>query len=1046
MRLKKLSNNFRNIAFLLSMFFAILTSAQNQKTVFGTVMADGAPLPGASVIVKGTTNGTATDFDGKFSLSVSSSATTLEVSYLGYVTQEVAITSGEITVVLVAESNALDEVIINVGYGSQKKSVVTGAISSVKAKDLEKVPAGRVENALQGKTSGVVIASNAGQPGSAATVRVRGVTTFDTNGGNNPIWVVDGVIMSSGELGSINQSDIESVEVLKDAASLAIYGARAASGVILVTTKKGKLGKVNFSYTGSASVQTPSKMLNLLNATQYAAIMNEKAAAAGQTIPYQDLSLYGKGTDWQKVIFNNALKYSNEFVVNGGSEKSTFYFSLGNLSQDGIVMKEISTYDRYNVRVNSDHKLKDWLTIGEKIGYSHQKAVGLGNTNSEYGGPLSSAINLDPITPIVETDPTIANGTKYSNEFVLRDENGNPYGISDVVGQEMTNPLAYAKTRLGQFAWSDDFLGNMYFEIQPVEFIKFKTSLGAKMAYWGNEGFNPKYYLSPTVNSTAVNSLYRNQFRNLNWNVENTLTFEKVFDKHNVNLLLGQGAYVDNEIYQAMNVTVLNLPTNDYQEASFNDYTLTDDNDDGYTYNGYAFKLTSLFARLMYNYDEKYLFTGIIRRDGSSRFGDNYKYGYFPSFSLGWVVSKESFWKQNDAISTLKIRGGYGKTGNSALGDFSYVGVIDGGYNYTWFDGNTVSVGATTTRIPNPDLHWEETAQTNIGFETKLFKDFNLTFDWYKKNTTGILRENPVPGYVGAEQPPIANIADMKNSGIEIELGYVKSIHDFNLSASANFSTNKNEITYLGYDIESVYDNAAGFQSMGSITISKVGEAYNSFYGYQTDGIFQNWAEVEAYTNGSGEMIQPDAVPGDFRWKDNNGDGQISDLDKVILGTSIPKMTFGFTINLDYKNFDLMALANGVAGNKIFQGLRRLDILNANYQTNVLSRWTGEGTSNDYPRLTNQDTNGNFTKMSDFYLEKGDYLKIKSLQLGYTVIGKESSKLGFEKMRVYIAGENLFTFTNYTGYDPEIGGNVMGIDRGYYPQAKTYSAGINIQF
>ncbi len=1043
MNLKLFSERFRRNVFLMSMFFVFIVSAQAQKTVNGTVNSGGLPLPGANVAAKGASVETSTDIDGKFTLKVPENVTMLVVSFVGYTTKEVAITNGNMTIELSEESNALEEVVINVGYGTQKKSVVTGAISKVTAKDLENVPNGRVEQALQGRTAGVTIAMNAGQPGAGSTVRVRGITTLNDN---NPLWVIDGVAVDPGALGALNQSDIESIEVLKDAASAAIYGAQSAAGVILVTTKKGKSGKLTVSYNGFEGVSSPERMLNLLNATQYGAIMNERYINGGGTgsVPYPDLGSLGKGTDWQNAVFSDsARRYLHEVSLSGGGEVSNYYFSFGTQSQEGIVMPEISSYNKKNIRLNSTHKVKDWLTIGQTIGYTHQKSIGIGNTNSEYGGPLASAINLDPITPIVETDPILANGITYSNPYVIRDNNGNPYGISGVVGQEMTNPIAYAKTRGGQYNWSDDFIGNVFAEVKLMKNLKLRSTLGAKLAYWGGQGFTPLFYLSPTVNNTTLNNLSRIENRAFNWNTENTLTYTKNIKDHNFTVLLGQGAYKNNEFFKVTSATHFGLSTNDYSEASFNDGTVTQDNKVGYAYDVPAVITTSLFGRVTYDYKEKYLFSGLIRRDGSSQFGPDNKYGTFPSVSLGWVPSKEEFWKENKIINTLKLRFSYGVTGNSRIPNFAYQAIIEGGRNYTFGNTGVVTSGSTPGRIANPELKWEETTQTNIGFDTKLLNDFTFTFDWYKKKTSGILLDPELPGYVGNEAPPFQNIGEMHNSGLEFELGYKKRINDFNLSVNANMATIKNEVDYLG---PVPYYNGPGFQSMGPVTRTQVGQAYNSFYGYQTAGVFQNQEEINAYTNASGGLIQPNAVPGDFRWKDVNGDGTITADDKKFLGSPLPKMTFGFTINMDYKNFDMMIFAQGAAGNKIFQGLRRLDIGNANYSTEVLSRWNGEGTSNSYPRISSSDNNGNFTNMSDFYLEDGDYLRFKVVQLGYTLPSTIINKIGMQKVRLYITAENLLTLTKYTGYDPEIGGDVFGIDRGYYPQARSFMFGANLQF
>lgn len=1002
---------------------------------------DGQPISGVSVVVKGSTTGTITDFNGNYTISAPGNST-LIFSFVGMKSQEVSVNmQSSINVVLTTEQTNIDEVVV-VGYGTQKKSVITGAISSVKSKDLEKVAPGRVDQALQGRVSGVTIASNSGQPGDAATIRVRGITTF--GGGNNPLWVVDGVVVDAGGIGYLNQNDIESIEVLKDAASAAIYGTRAATGVIMVTTKKGSEGSLTVSYNGFYGTSGPAKVLKLLNATQYAALMNERSVAGGGNVLFSDLSTLGKGTDWQKAIFNdNAQRYSHEISLSGGNAKSTFYASFGTQNQEGIVATDISNFKQENFRLNSTHKISKIFTFGQTLGYTHQKQIGIGNTNSEYGGPLSSAINLDPITPIVVTDPAMANAAPYSVNKVIRDSNGNPYGISSLVGQEMTNPLAYIQTRMGAYGWSDNFVGNAYLQAAITKDLVIKTTVGSKLAYWGNQSFTPVYYLSAT-NQVLKNNYYKQIENVFNWNVENTITYTKKIDNHNLTILLGQSAYRDN-YGGGQTVTLYDLPVTSYKDASFSFNIPDAKNRVGGAWDFIEHKLSSLFSRLNYDYKEKYMFTGIVRRDGSSRFGANHKYGVFPSFSLGWIVSKEGFWKWSDIFDQLKIRGGYGVVGNDAISDFGYLSTVSGGFNYTIGSSGAITPGYAPSSLDNPDLRWEQTSQANIGFDAQLIKSITMTFDYYKKKTTGILRPITIPGYVGVSSSPVGNIADMQNTGIEFEVGYRKKFGDLNFSVNGNIAYLKNKVLFIASDANYISGDAS-FQSMGEVTRTQEGQSYNSFYGYKTAGIFQNWAEINSNVNSEGKLIQPDAHPGDLRWVDNDHDGTITEADKTFLGTSLPKYTFGLTINLEYKNFDFMAFASGAAGNKIFQGLRRLDISNSNWQTVALSRWTGEGTSNTYPRLTSNDTNGNFTKMSDFYLEKGDYLRLKVVQLGYSLPANLYKKIGASKLRFYVSSENLLTLTKYTGYDPEIGGGVFGIDKGVYPQARSFMLGVQLQF
>jgi TonB-linked SusC/RagA family outer membrane protein len=1022
---------------------AVYVQAQT-KIITGVVKEEqsGEALPGVSVLVKGTTRGTITDVNGAFSIEGISEEDVIIFSFVGYKQVEVA-ASGKtvIDALMPTDITTLDEIVV-VGYGTQKKSVVTGSISGVKGSDLASMPITRIEQSLQGRVSGVTIASNSGQPGSASTIRVRGITSLNNN---DPLWVVDGVVVDNGGIGYINQSDIESVEVLKDAASQAIYGARGASGVILVTTKKGKEGKLSVTYNGFYGNSAPARRLDLLNATQYATLRNEASVAGGGSIIYNDPASLGKGTNWQNAIFNNhAQRQNHELSISGGNDKSTFYTSFGYLTQQGIVATDISNYKRVNLRLNSTHKVTKWLTFGQNVGYAHTKSTGLGNTNSEFGGPLSSAINLDPITPLVETDPTKVNASPYNNTGVLKDANGNPYGISTQgVGQELTNPLAYIKTRIGNYNWADDVVGNVYLQAEPIKGLTLRSSVGTKLAFYGSESFTPVFYLNSSTKTTQ-NSFNRASNQTLNWNIENTISYTKNFDKHNVTILLGQGAYMDNNT-RGINVTFYNLPVNNFDDASMNFKVPTASrNSDGYE--NQLHTVNSLFARLNYAYNEKYLLTAVMRRDGSSRFGSNNKYGYFPSFSAGWVASQESFWPSNNVVNFLKVRGGYGVVGNDNIGDFAYLSTIGSGRNYTIGNTPQYANGFSPNAPSNPDLKWEQTSQTNIGFEATVLSDFNLTFDWYKKVTTGILRNRRIPGYVGAIADPAANVADMQNTGIELELGYKKQVGDFRFSLNGNVSYLQNKVTYLDKGLTFLAGGETIQNTTQPITRIEVGHSISSFYGYKKRGIFQTQEEINAYQNADGGLIQPNAKPGDFIWADLDGNGLIDDKDRTFLGKPLPSWTYGATLNVAYKGFDVVIFGQGVSGNKIFQGLRRLDVANANWQTSAMGRWTGPGTSNEIPRLTTDDTNHNYTNPSEFYLQKGDYFRIKTLQIGYTLPKEMVSKLGLQKTRIYIMSENLKTFTKYTGFDPEIGGNVMGIDRGIYPQARSFMVGLNLAF
>lgn len=1006
--------------------------------------ADGNPVAGASVTVKGTSIGTTTREDGTFSIEIpEGNPGMLEVSSVGYILQEVA-TSGKdyVAIQMLNGDNNLSEVIV-VGYGTQKKSVVTGAISSVKSSDFSNQQTARVEQVLQGRTSGVTIAAASGAPGTNSTVRIRGNTSINS-GASNPLYVVDGVVVDNGSVDYLSSNDIESIEVLKDAASAAIYGARSSAGVILITTKKGKEGDIIVNYNTYLGFQRPEKKLDLLNAAQYATLRNEQSINGGGKAVFSNPDSLGQGTDWQSLIFNNkAFIQNHELSLSGGSKKSTFFTSFGFFDQDGIVATEISNFKRYNIRLNSTHKIREWLIVGQNVGYAHGKTLGGVNPNTEFASPLSSAINLDPVTPILITNPAIANAPPYSNQPVVKDANGNPYGISSIVVQQMTNPLAYIKTRLGNYDWSDNIVGNAFLELQPVKGLKIRSTVGANLGYWGVETFSPVYYLNANQTSTQT-SFTRVRNKSLNWNLENTILYDKTLNVHHFTVLLGQGAYLDNNA-SGITVTYYGIPASTFKEASMN-FNVAAANKISSGYEGIQHNVSSLFSRLFYSYDEKYLFTGIIRRDGSSRFGANNKFGYFPSASLGWVISRENFFHPISALNFLKLRASYGVTGNDVLGDFRYATTVSDGRNYTFGNNDIYLIGYSNNAPGNPDLKWEETRQLNLGFDATFLRSLSLTFDWFSKKTIGMLMPVTFPDYAGITGVGFGNIGNMENKGVEIEIGYDKTINDFRLGLKGNVSYIKNRVTFLGNGLNFTEDGALRLQSSAySLTRIAVNQPVNSFYGFRTAGIFQNQAEIDAYTGVNGK-IQPVAVPGDIKWVDLNQDGKITAEDRDYLGDGTPDWTYGFTLNGGYKNFDLLLFSQGVAGNKIFQGVRRLDIVTANWQTAALDRWHGEGTSNSHPRLTTDDVNKNFSSPSDFYLQNGSYFRIKTLQLGYTLPQSLVSHIGFKKVRAYVSSNNLLTITKYTGFDPEIGGASYGVDRGIYPQAKSVLFGLNVTF
>ncbi len=1005
------------------------------RTITGTVLSaeDGLPVIGGNILIKGTSNGTVTDFDGKYEIAVDNDEAILVFSYTGLESQEVAVGSQSvIDVTLQTNTELLDEVVV-IGYGTQKKSVVTGAIASVTAEEIAQTPVLRVEQALQGRTAGVQVTSSSGQPGDALTVRIRGA---GTTGSADPLYVVDGLPV--GGIDYLNPGDIESIEVLKDAASAAIYGARAANGVVLITTKSGKEGTIQVGYDGYYGTQDPWRKLAVLNAREYAIIQNEAAAASGFAVPFENPEAFGEGTNWQDLLFNeNAPIMNHQLSITGGNDKSTFAGTLSYFSQEGIVGGDKSQFDRYTARVNSSHKVSDRFTFGENLSYTHIGRRSI-DGNNEFGGPLMSTLNIDPITSLFETDPTRL--ASYDPRAV-RDADGNVYGISQFATQEVVNPLARLEVTNGRYEL-DKIVGNVFGEYEFVEGLKLRTSFGIDLAYGTNNTFRPEFFLNAAQISNE-SRIDKSVDRWFNWIWETTLAYNKDFGAHNLGLLVGNTAQEFN--YQNIAGGKSDLVFTDFDNA----FLSTAVNEESATIGGGANEsaLLSYFGRLTYDFEDKYLFTATFRFDGSSRFGENNRFGFFPSFSAGWVLTQESFMQDVDFIDFLKIRASWGQNGNQEIGNYSWASTIATGAGYSFGDGTVFTSGSLPSAVSNPDLEWETSEQTDIGLDVRFLEGrLTLTTDYYIKETKGLLIAAPIPGIVGNNAPTV-NGGNVENRGIEFGIGYRNRASDFNYNVSFNASYNKNEVTAIN-NAEGVLFGA-GFSTYGTVSRAEVGFPIAYFWGLRTNGLFQNEGEVESYTGPGGGLIQPDASPGDIRFVDLNGDGSIDDADRTIIGNPTPDWTFGFNLGADYKGFDLNLFIQGASGNDIFNGTRRHDLTTANMPARFLDRWTGEGTSNSIPRSTLSDPNGNFSKISDFYIEDGSFLRIKDLQVGYTLSDSALSFLKMTKVRLYVAAQNLLTFTDYNGFDPEIGaaGSLnIGIDRGIYPQARSYRFGMNVIF
>ena len=1037
----------KTLFFLFVFTFNALVNAQNwQVTGVVTSTEDKLPMIGVSVVVKGVTGvGTVTDIDGKFSIKVPEGKS-IVFSYIGYLAQTKTVNgNATLNVVLQPDSKMLDEVVA-VGYGTQKKSVVTGSIGRVTAENLEKLSPTRIDNVLKGQTSGVTITQASGQPGDGSVVRIRGIGSINNS---DPLYIVDGMPIDGG-IDYLNPSDIKSVEVLKDAASGAVYGSRAANGVILVTTKSGQKGSLSLKYDFSYGWQNPWKKRSVLNASEYVMLMNEAQVNSGSLLTYKT---NGTDTDWQDEVFNyNAPVVNHQVSLMGGNDKSTYFLSLGFFKQDGIVGGNFdrSNYDRTNVRFNNTYNLFDatkqrsFLNLAKlttSLAYSRVKSKGIG-TNSEYGTPLGSALLLSPLLPVYATDPA---ATLAVQKYAIKDKNGNVYTLPGDQYNEIINPVA-ALQLPGDVNYSDKFVSTFSLEMQVYNNLTFKSSFGTDLSFYGADGWTPNYYLGKTTNNTGLTKAYSNKHNDVVWQLENTLTYKKKFNKNDITVLLGQSAKRndgsaiwagDQDLIDPTNPNLTNLANTTHLP---NNMTASG----SYWYS----TLASYFGRISYNYDEKYMLEITVRDDASSNFGPNNHWALFPAISGGWVLTQEQFMNQRpEWLDFLKLRGSWGKNGNQEIGQFKYTSLMSTNSNYIFGSGSSeaITTGSKPLLLSNASLKWEESEQTDFGVDAKFFNSsLNITVDWFDKKTNGMLMAMPIPQYIGNDAP-WGNVGSMDNQGIEIDVNYKFKVSDVKVSVSGNASYIKNELIKLGNSTGwATYD---AVQNIGTITRGANGEPFPYFYGLKTNGIFQTQDEVNSYTNSKGGLIQPNAKPGDVKFVDLNGDGAITDADRTKIGKGMPDWTYGFTLSLEWKGFDFSAFFNGSVGNDVYDATRRIDLTSVNLPSYMLDRWTGPNTSNSIPRMSITDPNNNWIS-SDLYVQDGSYLRLRNLQIGYSLPSKIVKTVFLSNARFYVSAENLLTITSYRGFDPEIssGGTSLGVDRGVYPQARTISVGASITF
>lgn len=996
-------------------------------------------LIGASVQIKGTANGVSTDVMGNFTLNVIEDEVVLQVSYIGYKTKEITANAGDkLNISLEAEISFLEETVV-IGYGTQKRSAITGSVASINNEEITQTPVLRVEQALQGRVSGVQITNQSGQPGDAPSITIRGI---GTNGNSNPIYIVDGIQV--GAIDYLNPNDIKSIDILKDAASTAIYGARGANGVVLITTSLGEGKGFNAEYGTYYGVQNPWRILDMMNATDYANLINEGAINAGRSPLYDDPASFGEGTDWQRELYNfNAPILNHQVSFSNSNEKTSYNMALSYFSQEGIVGGDRSKFDRYTGRLNLRHTVNDKLTVGQNFSYAvlNKSAVA---SNQEFGGLISNSINLDPITPVYMEDESILNDTlsEYYLNPTVRNADGKYYAISDIIAQEIVNPLARLDVTYGGSNESK-FVGNAFAEYELIKGLKFKSLFGLELSNVTSDGYAPEFYLN-SAQSNVVPVVNKFFGKTTIWNTENTLTYTKKVGLHNFNALVG--ASIRETTYEWMSGSKTGLITDDPSKVNL---ALAADNLSAQLFGGIVENaLVSNFGRLIYDYNDKYILSAIIRRDGSTKFGPNNRFGVFPSFSAGWIISKEDFFKKDGAISFLKLRASWGQNGNDQISDYAWVAAITSGRNYTMrdeFGNETLVVGSSPSQVADPGLAWEASEQIDIGLDMTFWKDkFTLNADYFRKETKGLLIRKPVPGVAGNVAGE-TNVGGVLNSGVELSLNYRNDFGKVFVNLGANATYIKNEV--LTVDGAQGVITGAGISTYGNVTRMEANFPIGYFYGFKTDGIFQNETEIFSHINANGDPLQPRAVPGDVRFVDYNKDGVINDDDRTIIGSPHPDLIYGFNGSVEYEGWRATFLFYGNYGNEIFNGTRRHDLTETNFPQYWDDRWTGEGTSDEMPRFTLTDANQNYSRISDVYLESGSFLRLRNLTVGYTLKPAKLIKSAY----IYVAGENLLTVTNYRGLEPEIGARNgwvldMGIDRGVYPQARTFRVGVDVKF
>ena len=1028
-----------------AMFGALMAKPISGKVVSAT---DGEALIGATVQVQGTQTGTVTDFDGNFTVNAEEGQT-LVISYVGYLTKKVKITGSQLNIELEEDRKSLDEVVV-IGYGVQKKKLVTGATLQVKGDDVAKLNTSNPLQALQGQTPGMTIISQSGQPGEGLKVNIRGL---GTTGSSGPLYIIDGV---RGDIATLNPADIESIDVLKDAASAAIYGSQSANGVVLVTTKNGKEGRAVVAFDGYFGIQSVARKVKMLNAEQYMTIMDEQNINSGNAAynwdNYKSIWRYDEAgnklgvidTDWiNEMLKDNAQTYSANVSISGGSQKGNYAVSLGYMTQEGVVGgKDVSAYSRYNFRVNSEYQVIDkFMKVGEQVSLIYYKKNGIGVGNA-YNNTLRSAFGTSPLAPVYSDNGKYGLPYNDTSDSDWYNADGNPYGSMMVNNYNDTKNMTVS--------------ANAYVEFEFIKNLKFRSTLGVKYDSNNYRSFTPLYHFSIysyNDSRTRVSQSASDGF-GITWT--NTLNYQFDVKEHHFDAMAGYEVYrtEGQSIYGANGSLRDGFET--WRYAYLSNGTATSQ-ELGLSVSGSPWdeeRMVSYFGRVGWNYKETYMATATIRRDGSSRFAEGHRFGWFPSISAGWVVTNEKFMEPvTKVMDYFKIRASWGQVGNQNIGSYMYLAPMAFD-NYYYNFGNQLGSdadqwGAVPTRIGNDEIAWETSEQLDFGFDARFLNQrLNVNFDWYRKSTKDWLVQPPVLATVGTGAPYI-NGGDVVNTGVELGLAWNDVIgKDFRYYVNLNGAYNKNKVGNIpnedgiihGESGSVLYDNSGEFYRASN------GEPIGYFWGYKTAGIFQNQQEINDWIAAGNGVLQSNVQPGDVKYYDINHDGVINDDDKVNLGNGMPDFTYGFSLGFDWRGIDFSVSANGSVGNKIVQTYRNVGTTTANYTTQILERWTGEGTSNKIPRVTNTNINYQF---SDLFIQDGDFLRISNITLGYDFAKLMKCKY-VSQCRLYAQVQNAFTFTKYDGMDPEIGygnaGWVSGIDYGYYPRPRTFLFGVNLKF